>query len=118
MAYLASGKLTILGIALLADVAGPGPAGCGCGSDSPQAPETVIAVSLTDCSCATEPVTVQVDGVSRGTLTCSTSTPFYIAVVPGSHQLSASSTQGKWPERAITATPSGETTVGLGCPSQ
>jgi hypothetical protein len=104
---------TVLGALLLADVASPG--SCG-GSNRSQPPSAQLVISLTDCACAPGAVTVSVDGIVRGTVTCGPNGARSIPVSFGSHLVSGVSDGGSWPSRTVVAE-AGSTTVDLGCPT-
>jgi hypothetical protein len=65
---------------------------------------TLLRITASDCSCASEPLLVRVDGAPVGTLTCrSTDEALSVKVTPGSHFVSAKAGGVSWPVRSYSA---------------
>ena len=114
---LSVGQWAILGVAFLADVASPG--SCVCGSDPPPSPPRVaLAITVSDCTCAPDPITVEIDAVQRGTLSCSSKQPLVVYLSLGPHEVSAMSPGRTWTIRKVEVNPAMPPQLDLGCPSQ
>ncbi len=117
MNFVTNGPSILLGFALLADVAPVGSSGCGCDSD-PAPRVTQLAVLASDCSCAPNPITVNVDGSNHGTVSCGTGQPLYVLVSADPHEVSATSSDGTWATRRVMALGGQTVQVDLGCPTR
>jgi hypothetical protein len=79
---------------------------------------TLLRITASDCSCASEPLLVRVDGAPVGTLTCRrTEEALSVKVTPGPHFVSARAGRVSWSARAYDAASGQTTRVELTCPA-
>ena len=97
---------TIVAAAILANVA-------------PVPPKpTLLHITVSDCSCASDPLSVRVDGVPVGMLMCrSTDEALSVKVSPGPHFVSAQGGRVSWSARSYNAPANKTTRVQFRCPA-
>jgi hypothetical protein len=77
-----------------------------------------LAVTASDCTCASGTLQVSVDGRPTADITCGASGGATIEVGSGPHTVSAQSPTASWPAQSCDAVNGRTTRVELGCPSR
>jgi len=84
----------------------------------PPKPKTLLVITVSDCSCASAPLEVRIDGAPKGTLTCRrTDEALSVEVAPGLHVVSAQGGRASWAARSYDAAPGKRTRVEFRCPA-
>jgi hypothetical protein len=113
---MAVARCGVLGFAVLTLLADIPPSGCGSAA-RPRPSYTAFSIRASDCSCASEPIQLRIDGRDVGVLYCGASNSVSVDVAGGTHLVSATSGTRTWPERSYDAVVGQATPVDLGCPT-